>query len=308
MNEQGELQQRLAGLQLRLEQLDRWGTSMHWWEETVAEFLEDEYYEELLQLQVPPPGEGEDDPLDVTSAGDGGDEPWPGFRSGFTTVGAGNKAIPANYLWERWCQGKNRGVFQTRSAMGIWALSPAERKELRESWNLEWLQQFHEQMATVMQDLGRNARALQDLRLSSQSRVLKEHSIIGCTTVGAAKMRGILREVAPDVVLVEEAGEILEAQVLSTVTEQCKQLILIGDHQQLRPKVECHQLRKEAGSGLDLDVSPTMPFPGAFPCPVTGTTYGWNITDMVGYVFCSRGSIVTVTTRLLNRGYVQPYP
>ena len=38
-------------------------------------------------------------------------------------------------------------------------------------------------------------------------------SIIGSTTVGAAKARSMLREVAPAVVLVEEAGEIFESQV-----------------------------------------------------------------------------------------------
>ena len=42
----------------------------------------------------------------------------------------------------------------------------------------------------------------------------QKYKIIGCTTVGAAKLRNVLREVGPTVVLVEEAGEIFEAQVI----------------------------------------------------------------------------------------------
>ena len=47
----------------------------------------------------------------------------------------------------------------------------------------------------------------------------------------------LLEEVGPAVVLVEEAGELLEAQVLAAITKRTQQLILIGDHKLLRPKV-----------------------------------------------------------------------
>jgi superfamily I DNA and/or RNA helicase len=39
------------------------------------------------------------------------------------------------------------------------------------------------------------------------------------------------------IVLVEEAGELLEAHVLTSLSPSTKHLILIGDHKQLRPKV-----------------------------------------------------------------------
>jgi hypothetical protein len=39
------------------------------------------------------------------------------------------------------------------------------------------------------------------------------------------------------VVLVEEAGELLEAHVLTSLTSATQHLIMIGDHKQLRPKV-----------------------------------------------------------------------
>eukprot|EP00798_Chlamydomonas_sp_ICE-L_P013667 gene13667-19555_t len=178
-------------------------------------------------------------------------------------VGAKNKPIKPNYLWKRWCAGKGRGAFKEgwvkaggKETPYIWAMSKEDRCALKKQWNSEWLQPQRKQLAEVMQKMSKNARSLDDLRLSSNSRVLlSTATIIGCTTAGADRMRGILQEFAPDIVLVEEAGEIFEAQVLSTIGDKCKQLIMIGDHQQLRPKAECYNLRREAGSGFDMDVS-----------------------------------------------------
>jgi superfamily I DNA and/or RNA helicase len=57
------------------------------------------------------------------------------------------------------------------------------------------------------------------------------------------------------VLLVEEAGEILESHILTALGSRTKQLILIGDHKQLRPKVNNHRLSVEKGEGYDLNRS-----------------------------------------------------
>ena len=56
-------------------------------------------------------------------------------------------------------------------------------------------------------------------------------------------------------VLVEEAGEILEAHILANLGPRAEQLILIGDHKQLRPKIANYSLEKQSGKGFDLNVS-----------------------------------------------------
>lgn len=53
------------------------------------------------------------------------------------------------------------------------------------------------------------------------------------TTTGAAKFRRALQELRPRVVIVEEAAEVLEAHIITTLSEACQHLILIGDHQQV---------------------------------------------------------------------------
>ncbi|OBZ78261.1 NFX1-type zinc finger-containing protein 1 [Grifola frondosa] len=85
--------------------------------------------------------------------------------------------------------------------------------------------------------------------------VLKSKRIIGCTTTAAAKYSAEIRAASPGILLVEEAGEILESHILTALGENTKQLILIGDHKQLRPKVNHYQLTVEKGAGYDLNRS-----------------------------------------------------
>ena len=68
--------------------------------------------------------------------------------------------------------------------------------------------------------------------------LLKEQKIIGMTTTGFSKYRGLLAALEPRIVLIEEAAETLEAPITVTCIPSLQQLILVGDHQQLRP--HCH--------------------------------------------------------------------
>lgn len=52
----------------------------------------------------------------------------------------------------------------------------------------------------------------------------------------------MIRDSNCEVVIVEEAAEILEAHVLACLTSHVKHLVMIGDHKQLRPKV-CYDLQ-----------------------------------------------------------------
>ena len=67
--------------------------------------------------------------------------------------------------------------------------------------------------------------------------VLRNAKIVGMTTTGAAIHQQLLNELKAPVVFVEEAAEVLESNLLATLTPHVKHLILIGDHMQLKPKV-----------------------------------------------------------------------
>ena len=63
---------------------------------------------------------------------------------------------------------------------------------------------------------------------------LKQTKVIGMTTTGLSKYRGLIQSVKPRVVLIEEAAETLEAFVSVACFKSLEHLILVGDHQQLR--------------------------------------------------------------------------
>lgn len=234
--EQKSLQKSIEALKERLEKSD-WGKNEKWWRE-ISEFLEDEYYNDAEQLQIPSRSKSDN----------------------FKIAGKEGKEVTENYLWERWCEGKDRGIFQDtspdiQSVNSIWKLSREDRKSRKLEWNNEWQKGFKAEIASKMVALSANSQALISLRQSCSCRVLKDAVIIGCTTVKAAEMRNVIEQIAPSVVVVEEAAEILEAHILTTLSTKTQQLIMIGDHFQLRPKLEHYQLRKESHNCFDLDVS-----------------------------------------------------
>lgn len=84
------------------------------------------------------------------------------------------------------------------------------------------------------------------------SMLLRKQKIIGMTTTGFSKYRALVASLNPKIVLIEEAAETLEAPVIATCVASLEHLILVGDHQQLRP--HCHVGELE-GEPYNLNVS-----------------------------------------------------
>ena len=82
--------------------------------------------------------------------------------------------------------------------------------------------------------------------------VAKGADVIGMTTTGAAKYHHLLKEIHPKIVIFEEAAEILEAHVVTSLASSVQQLVMIGDHKQLRPKPTCHDLEKDHNLHISL--------------------------------------------------------
>lgn len=102
----------------------------------------------------------------------------------------------------------------------------------------ERLQKLHPQYKSMCDD-----RTV--ARWEFEESILKKQKVIGLTTTGVSKYRGLIQSLKPKVVLIEEAAETLEAPVIVTCMESVEHLILVGDHQQLRPNVHVHALERE---------------------------------------------------------------
>ncbi|KAJ9456969.1 Helicase required for RNAi-mediated heterochromatin assembly 1 [Diplonema papillatum] len=82
--------------------------------------------------------------------------------------------------------------------------------------------------------------------------------VVGCTTSFAAKNQAFLRHFAEQgnvTLLVEEAGEILEPDVVACLSEKLERMVMIGDHKQLPPKVEQYAFQRASGQGYNLNCS-----------------------------------------------------
>ena len=82
--------------------------------------------------------------------------------------------------------------------------------------------------------------------------ILRSRKVVGLTMTGLSKYRALVSSLSPKIVLIEEAAETLEAPVIAACVPSLEQLILVGDHKQLRPHCDVKDLE---GSPFYLDVS-----------------------------------------------------
>ena len=167
-----------------------------------------------------------------------------------------------DHLWKMWFKGfgseeiaARLGVRVPRGADNVWSKNLDERKALVAEWSLEMFAERREHLGSLLSEHAEADSERQALYKLSWRKQLKAARVIGCTTTGAAMHKDVLDEVKPATLLVEEAGEVLEAHVLSSLTNGTKRLIMIGDHKQLRPKVETFDLSVASGKGHDLNRS-----------------------------------------------------
>ncbi|OCT62801.1 NFX1-type zinc finger-containing protein 1 [Xenopus laevis] len=133
----------------------------------------------------------------------------------------------------------------------VWNLNINSRWRLYRLWLQRYQQGIRQKILSHEEKYQEHADRLAELRLQEDLVILKQAQVIGMTTTGAAKYRKLLQVVEPRIVIVEEAAEVLEAHIITTLSSACQHLILIGDHQQLRPSANVYDLAKN----FNLEVS-----------------------------------------------------
>jgi hypothetical protein len=182
----------------------------------------------------------------------------PKGEDGMSKVNKRGKAANEFYLLERWAAGNHAGIFREiaeRDFSTIWRMPREARTSLMNKWSREMTEEHVSEMENLFKKYNNCQDQIQRLYNEKTAHIIGQKRIIGCTTTAAAKYTEAIRKASPGVILVEEAGEILESHVLTAMTSNTKQLVLIGDHKQLRPKVNNYSLTIENGSGYNLNQS-----------------------------------------------------
>lgn len=182
----------------------------------------------------------------------------PTNSNGEVVVGKKGRAVSQFYLLDRWSRNESdAGAFRhllVRGAHVVWSLAPEARAAHQTRWQAAIRSELIAEVERIGREFNKDEAEINHVFRQRDTNVIKTKRIIACTTNGAAKYSRAIQAAAPGVVLVEEAGEILEAHILTALGPHTEQLILIGDHQQLRPKCS-YELGVDGGSGYDLDRS-----------------------------------------------------
>ena len=177
---------------------------------------------------------------------------------GMTRVGRKGRSIDRFYLLDRWIVGADAGILHgavTPTVRHIWAMEKQQRHAKISFWRSEMLKEQITEFCTAAKTYKDSYDKLRRMFGAGKEDIIRSKRIVGCTTTAAAMYKEQLQAVSRDVLLVEEAGEILESHIITALGPLTQQLILIGDHEQLRPKIKNHRLSVEKGDGYDLNRS-----------------------------------------------------
>jgi len=149
----------------------------------------------------------------------------------------------------------SRCSFEARSLRwqdeDLWLMPLPLRRETYRRWLLEAHHETRGTLPELAWQLERNAEHRATLERERKLALLREMDIVGMTTTAVSKYQQLLKELRPEIVVVEEAAEVLEAHILTALHGKTQQVVLIGDHQQLRPSTAVYRLSKL----FQLDVS-----------------------------------------------------
>ena len=174
---------------------------------------------------------------------------------GMTKVGHKGKIIQPDYLIRQWVEGRVAKPFEEVSIPIIWSMNPEQRAYHVQQWKAALFKETISDICCTGERHDKAIAKVQKLWAQADTSILLSKRIIGCTTTAAAKYATDIQAASLQILLVEEAGEILESHIWTAMTPATQQLIMIGDHKQLRPNVNSYNLSVEKGDGYDLNRS-----------------------------------------------------
>ncbi|KFY13596.1 hypothetical protein V492_03158 [Pseudogymnoascus sp. VKM F-4246] len=164
------------------------------------------------------------------------------------------EALKGRYVaYRRDFIGKNSGTCSNaqvetilRTTPNLWDIDEENRgavyQYLKDAATKEYLASFRRHMTDYSGAINR----LKMVKWAGDATVIRKIGIklIGCTTTGLSKYRGLLACLKPRTLLIEEAAETLEGTILAAMFESLDHLILVGDHQQLQAHCNVSHLER----------------------------------------------------------------
>ncbi|KEF56837.1 uncharacterized protein A1O9_07027 [Exophiala aquamarina CBS 119918] len=129
------------------------------------------------------------------------------------------------------------GFLLQKAEENVYLLSQEETRKLVRMWTQEIQDYALNDLFERVKRTGDHQQEIKILHDEVDRRALQSADVIGITTTGLAKRISTLKRVRSKVVICEEAGEVMEAHMLSALLPTVEHFIQIGDHEQLRPQI-----------------------------------------------------------------------
>lgn len=152
---------------------------------------------------------------------------------------------------------------------------------VRQAWTARWKSELGiasniDKLAEVQRRYITACEMKKELHSQVDVRCLADQEVIGMTTTACAQHWSMLKTLNVQSLICEEAGEIMEAQTISTLLPSIGHAIFIGDPLQLRPQINQPSLSLETADGskyrLDESLFERMVMPksqGTKPLPAS---------------------------------------
>ena len=141
---------------------------------------------------------------------------------------------------------------EEESVRDIWKLSVKDKWKLYLRWIDVHIKNCRSRISDTIEGYNRACALYSSAQHDIDIFVAQKADVIGMTTTGAAKYHHLLDSLHPKIAIFEEAAEVLEAHLVTSLTSSIQQVILIGDHKQLRPKPTCYHLEVKYNLGISL--------------------------------------------------------
>ena len=134
---------------------------------------------------------------------------------------------------------------EVMDVQNIWNMSQSDRLRLYLFWIENYREHYRVEIHHAERAYEQLCEELREVQFEEEEQVIRQATVVGMTTSGAARYHSVLQRIAPKIVVIEEAAEVMEAHIITSLSHNTKHTILIGDHKQLRPKATVYELAQK---------------------------------------------------------------
>ncbi|KYR00595.1 NF-X1-type zinc finger-containing protein [Tieghemostelium lacteum] len=131
-------------------------------------------------------------------------------------------------------------------------MAPNDRVLLYRYWYQEKVKTQLEEIKTNFEEYTKISSLLVQHENEAYRRALIGINIVAATITGASRIKRVFDNINSKVLIIEEAAEVLESQIVAVLPKTIQHLIMIGDHEQLKPSCAVYQLAQKYNLSVSL--------------------------------------------------------